>query len=216
MNEQITTSEASIEQPRKEAKREFLELIKLAVIFLVLFWILKTFIIEGYEVQGESMAPTLNDRERILVFKLPHELSRLPFFSGMKPFRDTDIIVFDGEGHKRYVKRVVAHNPRVRGKTVDAQGHEDAADAERLVKVEFDHGIVRVNNWQIDESGYLPPDALTARDTDLCLLQPGEYYVLGDHRRLSKDSRSFRAISDEQIVGRAVLRFWPLSKFGLL
>ena len=47
-------------------------------------------------------------------------------------------------------------------------------------------------------------------------LQPGEYYVLGDNRPVSKDSRSFGAIDEETIIGKAVLRFWPLSRFGLL
>jgi signal peptidase I len=48
------------------------------------------------------------------------------------------------------------------------------------------------------------------------LLDAGEYYVLGDHRSVSKDSRSFEAVEEDQIIGRAVLRIWPLSSFGLL
>ena len=47
-------------------------------------------------------------------------------------------------------------------------------------------------------------------------LGPGEVYVLGDNRRLSKDSRSFNAINDDTVIGKAVLRFWPLSKFSFL
>lgn len=211
-----TATTPAHEQVRQEAKREFVELIKLAVVFLVIFWVMRTFVIEGYEVQGESMSPTLNDRDRILVFKLPHEISRLSLFSGIQPFQDADIIVFEGAGHKRYVKRVIAHNPRTRRGTVDAQHLDAGAETEHQVKVEFDRGIVRVNNWQIDESAYLPAQAANARDQDHCMLNPGEYYVLGDHRQVSKDSRSFRAVSDQQIVGRAILRFWPVSKFGLL
>ncbi len=207
---------APVEQKKQEAKREFVELIKLAAVFLVIFWIMKSFVIEGYEVQGESMAPTLNDRDRILVFKLPHELSKLALFSRIEAFEESNIIVFEGEGRKRYVKRVIARNPRTPGKIVDAQRVDVGDGAESLVKVEFDHGKVRVNNWQIDESAYLQPEAQETKDKDLCLLHPGEYYVLGDHRQVSKDSRSFHAISDEQILGRAVLRFWPLKSFGLL
>ncbi len=203
------------EQGKQEARREFVELIKLAVVFLVVFWLVKSFIVEGYEVQGESMAPTLQDRDRILVFKLPHELSKFSLFSGINPFGESDIIVFEGEGRKRFVKRVIAYNPRVNSKTVDAQRLE-SEDDERLVKVEFDMGVVRVNDWQIDESSYLSEDVRKARGKDMRMLRPGEYYVLGDHRQISKDSRSFSAISDEQIIGRALVRFWPLSNISLL
>ena len=48
------------------------------------------------------------------------------------------------------------------------------------------------------------------------LLGPGEFYVMGDHRSVSKDSRSFGPIQETQIVGEAVFRFWPLSLFGLV
>jgi len=204
------------EQGKQEAKRELIELIKLVVTFLIVFWLVKSFVIEGYEVQGESMTPTLEDRDRILVFKLPHELSRLFLFSGIHPFDDTDIIVFDGEGSKRLVKRVIAHNPRTGSNKVDAQHLDSDKLDTNVVKVEFDQGAVRVNDWQIDESSYLPEEARKMRGKDTCMLQPGEYYVMGDHRQVSKDSRSFSAITDEQIIGKAILRFWPLSRFKIL
>lgn len=211
-NPEQTIETPPLEKGKKEAKREFIELIKLVVTFLLVFWVVKSFIIEGYEVQGESMTPTLEDRDRILVFKLPHKLSQISLFSGLHPFDDTDIIVFDGVGNKRFVKRVIAQNPRQKDNTVDAQHLEE----ENRVKVEFDRGAVRINDWQIDESPYLPEEARKMRGNDICMLEPGEYYVMGDHRQVSKDSRSFKAITDEQIIGRAILRFWPLSKFGLL
>ncbi|MCK5860995.1 MAG: signal peptidase I [Candidatus Hydrogenedentes bacterium] len=204
------------EEGKQEAKREFIELIKLVVIFLLVFWGVKSFIIEGYEVQGESMTPALEDRDRILVFKLPHKLSSLSLFSSIQAFDDTDIIVFEGVGNKRFVKRVIAHSPRLTGNTVDAQHLEETDSKKNLVKVEFDRGAVRVNNWQIDETAYLPEEARTMRGKDACMLQPGEYYVLGDHRQVSKDSRSFSAIADEQIIGKAVVRFWPLNRFKVL
>ena len=201
---------------KQEAKREFIELIKMVVVFLVVFWGIKTFVLEGYEVLGPSMLPNLHDQERILVLKLPHQISRLPFFSGYQPFKQGDIIVFDGVDNKRYVKRLIAVHPEHERNTVAAKGRDDAGLSENTVKVEYDRGRVRVNNWQIDESKYLLPEETRSPDTDACVLHPGEYYVLGDHRSVSKDSRSFRAINDDQIVGKAVLRFWPLSKFGLL
>ena len=72
-------SETPLEPPvAKPAniKAEFTELVKMVVWFLVLFFFLKWAVIEGYEVQGPSMEPTLWNNERILVFKLPHKLSQ--------------------------------------------------------------------------------------------------------------------------------------------
>jgi signal peptidase I len=199
-----------IEKPR--LKREAFELVKLVVLFLVVFWVIRTFVVEGYEVLGDSMLPNLHDRDHILVFKLPHWFKTVDYFDWVKPFKEGDIIIFEDQTHKRYVKRLIAYNPALSSHSVDAAPLIDGNDSSAQVKVEYDRGVVRVNNWQIDESDYLPDAARQAPGRDICYLQPGEYYVLGDNRSVSKDSRSFHAVTDKQIVGRAVLRFWPLSK----
>ncbi len=203
--------------PKQEIKREVIELVKMVVLFLVIFWTLKTFVVEGYEVQGPSMIPTLDDRERILVFKLPHELSKLPILGAfLEPIKPGDVVVFDStdEVNKRYIKRVVAKGPGQAVNTVAASSRNEDPRA-NSVHVKFEKGAVYVNNRRLDER-YLVPTESHSPDTDEIDLRPGEYYVLGDHRSVSKDSRSFRAVNDRQIVGKALLRFWPLSKFGLL
>lgn len=216
MDEQPHSDAPTTEEPSKSSlKREVAELLKLVVVFLVIFWVFKTFIAEGYEVLGDSMLPTLHDQDRILVFKLPHWLGAVDVFGWVKPFDEGNIIVFEDPSGKRLVKRLIAFNPRQRSHSVDAAPLVDGDGASPPTKVEFDYGVVRVNNWQVDETAYLPEKARQARGRDVCYLQPGEYYVLGDNREVSKDSRSFHAVTDNQIVGRAVLRFWPLSKIRL-
>lgn len=201
---------------RNELKREVVDFVKLVVWFLIIFVGLRTYVIEGYEVQGPSMRPTLEDNERILVLKLPHILSRLSLFRGLDAIRPGDIVVFDSpdQSNKRYVKRVIAEGPAAPKKgTVVAESHD--ASPREGVRVEFNRGDVYVNNRRVEER-YLPEDARDSRDRQVLELGPGEYYVLGDNRMVSKDSRSFDAVKDDQIIGKAVLRFWPLHKISLL
>lgn len=202
--------------PRQELKREITEFVKMVVWFLIIFFAVRRFVIEGYEVQGPSMIPTLHDRERILVFKLPHELSRL--FGGFEALKPGDIVVFRStdEPGKRYVKRIIAEGPlRRAGNTVDAS-RQNGGVTPGAVRVQVADGHVYVNNKRLTEK-YVNPNEPPSHETYRAVtLGPGKYYVMGDNRDISKDSRFFGAVDDRQIVGRAVLRFWPLSKFGLL
>ena len=221
MTEEIAqdASAAPAEEPRQDMKREATELVKMVALFLLVFWGLKAFVIEGYEVQGDSMIPTLEDRERILVFKLPTLLAGLPVVGGFSPLQEGDIVVFEStvENNKRYIKRVIAKGPPLSpaGKTVDARVHSDNP-APDSVKVIFDSGDVYVNNRKIEEPYLVAEEQVSPDVREPVYLDEGEYYVLGDHRSVSKDSRSFDAVSESQVIGRAVLRIWPLSSFGLL
>ncbi len=217
MQENQNTGKASAEStPQEGWRHEVFELVKMVALFLVLFFGLRTFVLEGYQVQGDSMYPVLQDGERILVLKLPHQLAKLSWFSGIHPLASGNLVVFDSrdEEDKRYIKRVIACGERPRGgNTVVADS--DASHAKTAVPVEFVRGQVYVNNALRPEPD-LVADERESMDRDKALLQPGEYYVLGDHRSVSKDSRSFGPINEKQVIGRACLRFWPLSQFGFL
>lgn len=199
---------------KTEARREVVEFIKLVVWFLVLFVVLRTYVIEGYEVQGPSMNGTLQDRERILVFKLPHLLSKWSLFENMQAVRPGDIVVFDSpdESNKRYVKRVLAKGAPLSRGQVAASGL-NVVDPATLVRVRYDRGIVYVNSKRVQEP-YLSDKARSSPEIDESVLYPGTYYVLGDNRPESKDSRRFGPIEDDRIVGKVVFRFWPLSRIG--
>jgi len=201
--------------PKQEVKREIVEFVKMIAWFLVMFFIVKTYVLEGYEVQGPSMDPTLSDHERIFVLKLPHILSQFNTFSGINALEEGDVVVFYSpvEPNKRYVKRLIAKGPDAQPGTVNAGDRNSAAE---VTRVRFNEGAVFVNNRRIEEP-YLEPDERESPDaTGEIRLTPRQYYVLGDNRSVSRDSRSFGPIDDKHVVGKALLCFWPPSKIRLI
>lgn len=208
-------SDSSDVPATNDVHREVIDFVKLVVWFLVLFIVLKTVVIEGYEVQGQSMEPTLHDRERILVFKLPHQLRRVGLGNWIAPFDRGDIVVFQSpdDRERRYVKRVIATGPQTHSNAVQA-GSEDSA--EDFTQVQIDDGHVFIDNQVIDET-YLSDSAdMDGEDRATIYVPSGDIYVMGDNRGVSKDSRAFGPVENKRIIGRAVLRIWPLSRFGTI
>jgi signal peptidase I len=196
-----------------EIRREIYDFLKMVVYFLLLFVCLRFFVVEGYEVQGPSMEPTLQNGDRILVFKLPHKLAQAGFLDFLTPIHENDIVVFESleDASKRYVKRVIAMGPR--GSRAVRAAHTDEGISENAVSVRIERGTVYVNNQRIDEL-YLPDDLRFRSSARTTYLQENEFYVMGDNRDVSKDSRSFGPIGDKDIIGKAVFRFWPLSRLS--
>jgi signal peptidase I len=143
------------------------------------------FIIQPVKVEGTSMQPRLVDQERIFVNRFIYR------------FRDVqrgDVVVFwfPKDRSKSFIKRVV-------GVPGDA--------------VEIRQGIVYVNGSRIPEP-YLPPEFQDYRSFDRTIVPLGQYFVLGDHRNSSNDSRNWGFVSQTLIYGKAIFSYWPFSKFG--
>ena len=212
------TAEPEYSRRAQEAKREILEFGKMVVWFLILFFALRYFVVEGYEVQGPSMEPSLVNNERILVLKLPHFLSQFRPFETLAPITEGDIVVFESpnDHQKRYVKRVIAKAEGRRPTNVADAGEHGGALPVQTVQVRLEDGEVYVNNRRVTED-YIQDAARSGPNfRDEATLHPGSYYVLGDNRNVSKDSRSFGPIDDSRIIGRAILRVWPPSRIGLI
>ncbi len=162
--------------------------------------------VQNFRVQGESMDPTLANQQHLLVSKLAYAV--VPFQTALaattgapdgdayffNPPQRGDIVVFhiaDREGAD-LVKRVVG----LPGETVEMRDGRVYVDGE-LLKERYLTGF--------DDSNEPPT-----------LVPEGHYYVLGDNRAVSYDSRSMGPISQEQIIGKAWVSYWPLDRLNVL
>ncbi len=163
------------------------ETVETVLIALVLALFIRQFIVESYIVQGNSMRPTLQPNERLLVNKLAYRFRRL---------RDGDIIVFQPPlvSNKDYIKRVVA----VGGERVAIRA-----------------GRVYVNG-RLKPETFLPDDFRGNSDLPPEVVPQGDIFVLGDNRRNSEDSRYFGFVADRAVRGQAIFVWWPVQRLRVL
>ncbi len=156
-----------------------------ASVFLVIY----IFLFRPFEVNGQSMYPNFHDREYVLT-----NLITLRF----GPPTRGDVIVFKAppDPEKDFIKRVIG----LPGDTV-------------MVK----NGNVYVNNQVYDESSYLNSDVKTyggafLKDGDTVTVPTGAYFVMGDNRPYSSDSREWGFVPAGNIIGKSFLVYWPLNE----
>jgi signal peptidase I len=152
---------------------------------VVLAIILIVFIYQPVKVEGTSMMPSLTDQERIFINKFTYRF-------GTIERGDMVVFWFPLDKSKSYIKRII-------GLPGD--------------KVLVDNGAVIVNGRPLDEI-YVPDEYRDHNSYPEVEVEPGHYYVLGDHRSSSNDSRSWGTVDREFIYGKAVFVYWPLAKMG--
>ncbi len=151
--------------------------------------ILIVFIYQPVKVEGTSMMPALTDQERIFINKFNYHF-------GIGNIERGDMVVFwyPGDTTKSYIKRVIW----LPGDTV-----------------EIDRGQVIVNGSPLEES-YVPEEYRDRTSYSSRTVPAGNYFVLGDHRSSSNDSRNWGYVERKFIYGKAVFVYWPLAKMGRL
>lgn len=173
-----------------DMKKEILSWVFYIAFVLVLTWVIITFVGQRTRVDGRSMMNTLHDGDNLIVEKLSYR------FSDPKRF---DIIVFPPAGKKEYyIKRIIG----LPGETVQID----------------ENGNIYINGELLEENYGAETIQNPGRAANPITLGDDEYFVMGDNRNNSKDSRSEEVgnVKRSQIIGRAWLRIWPLNKFGLL
>jgi signal peptidase I len=145
------------------------------------------FLYQPVKVEGTSMAPELTDQERIFVNKFVYRFGEI---------QRGDVVVFwyPLDPSKSYIKRVIGLPGEV---------------------VRITSGKVLVDGRELSEP-YVIPAYLDHQSYPVVRVEPGHYYVLGDHRNSSNDSRTWGTVAREYIYGKAVLVYWPVEKFQLL
>ena len=145
------------------------------------------FVIQPVKVEGTSMEPKLEPQDRIFVNRVVYHFTEI---------ERGDIVVFwyPRELNKSFIKRVVG------------------LPGER---VEIRSGVVLINNQPLNEL-YVPPGHFDHGSHAPEIVQPEHYFVLGDHRSLSSDSRDWGLVPGRNVLGKAIFRYWPLSRFGII
>lgn len=182
---------APLPDRRLKTAGEVLESFIIAVV--VVFLVVRPFMVQAFYIPSESMMPTLVENDRILVSKLSYRLG--------KPGR-AEVVVFrapkealsepgDGE-EKDFVKRIVG----LPGDVVEIHG-----------------GIAYINGKPIKE-----PYTREPIDYDLppTVVPEGRFFVMGDNRNHSNDSHRWGTLEQDRVIGRAVMVFWPPSRAGII
>lgn len=145
------------------------------------------FLYQPVKVEGTSMMPGLADQERIFINKYAYRIGAI---------ERGDVVVFQypGDPSKNYIKRIVGVPGDV---------------------IEIRRGAVYVNGSRLVEP-YVPGTFQDERSMSEIVVPVGSYFVLGDHRNLSSDSRDFGPVERKAIFGKAVFAYWPTGMMGKL
>jgi signal peptidase I len=149
--------------------------------------IIVTVLYQPVRVEGTSMQPGLRDQDRLFIDK---------FFFRFEKISRGDVVVFHypRDPEKSYIKRVIA----LPGDSIF-----------------IDHGRVWVNDEPLDEP-YVPHRYLDTRSMPEILIPSGDYFVMGDHRSISSDSRDFGPVDRDLIYGKATFIYWPADNMGVV
>lgn len=169
------------------------EFLKLVLISLAIIVPIRYFLIQPFVVKGASMENTFYDREYLIIDEISYRFNN--------PHRG-DVIVFKypKDPSQYFIKRVIG----LPGETVQIRNGYVFVKESPESKAQL-----------LEESMYLGSDVLTYPEMEMTL-GDSEYFVLGDNRGSSLDSRVFGVLHEEYITGRAWVRGWPFDRWGLI
>ncbi len=164
------------------------EVVKVVLISLAIIIPVRYFLFQPFYVKGSSMEPNFFDYEYLIIDEISYRF--------IEPERGEVVVLKDPRETSQFFIKRIAGLP---GDTVDV----------------LDGGVY-VNDELLDESMYLPDDTITTSFSgdQTFHLQEDEYFVLGDNRPASYDSRRFGPVNQSAFVGRVWLRAWPFDRLA--
>ena len=156
---------------------------------VILAIVIILFLYRPVKVEGTSMMPALVDQERIFINQFVYKWGISEIERG-----DTIVFWFPIDPSKSYIKRVIGLPGDV---------------------VEIEDGVARVNGKVMEEK-YVPEEYRDRTPLAPTKIPPDHYFVMGDHRSSSNDSRTWGPVHRRFIYGKAVFVYWPLEKMGML
>lgn len=180
----------------------FLEIVKIFILAIVVIVPIRVFLFQPFFVQGASMEPTFEDGQYLIVNELGYKETDLKFFKvdSFKELKRGDVIVFryPHNPSQFFIKRIIG------------------LPGERI---KIDKGVAYIYNEEhpeglkLDET-YLPSGLTTKGENDY-QIRDDEYFVMGDNRNHSSDSRVWGPIKTSHVVGKVFLRAWPINKMNV-
>jgi len=180
----------------KKEKNGLWDWIKALIIAFLLAALIRFVLFTPIVVDGESMMPTLESGERMIVNKIDYKLSDIQRF---------DIVVFHAPEKKDYIKRVIG----LPGDTLEYKNDQLYINGKKVTEP-----YLKDYKSRIVDGGTLTEDFRLEDYIGQKEVPKGHYFVMGDNRRNSKDSRHIGVVSKAEIVGKASIVFWPMKAFG--
>ena len=178
---------------QRTRRRNTIEWVLVIVGAILVAVVVRTFFLQAFRIPSASMYPTLKVNDRVVVNKLSYKLHDI---------HRGDVVVFDRP----------ANLPAAPGDPDDLIKRVIGLPGESVVAK---NGSVYIDNRKLSEP-YLPKSVSTLNFDKPITVPAGDVFVMGDNREDSTDSRKFGPIAQDEIVGRAFMRIWPLSRIGSL
>ncbi len=168
------------------------ETLKMAALALLIVLPIRYFLFQPFVVSGNSMVPNFNDGDYLIIDEISYYL---------RPPERGEVAVFRAPPNPstRYIKRIVG----LPGETIEVE-------AGRIVITPRGGG-----SFVLEEDEYIL-NGEVLRYSGRMELREDEYFVLGDNRRYSSDSRTWGPLPRKNIIGRALIRAWPVSRFSII
>jgi len=186
MNEEVPLNTEEKESPW--------ELVRFVLLALLIMVPIRMFVIQPFVVSGASMYPTFNDKNYLIVDEISYHL-------GNPDRYDVVIFRYPNDPKKFFIKRIIG----LPGETVEVKD-----EAVKIYNEQNPEGMVLEENYANFDG-----DCIKSKTEASEKLGAGEYFVMGDNRYCSSDSRFWGSVDKDLLVGRALVRLWPVKNLDM-